>query len=86
LKSIEGKNNVHRIKKQIAKSWHDVVAVNCVKYSNGKVVIESDHVKEEWHRYTEKLLNKEDTQDNNTTCKKVEVTCQLIRRDKILKE
>ena len=33
----------------------------------------------------EKLLNEENTQDNATSCEKVEGPCELIRRDEILK-
>jgi len=40
----------------MAKSRQDV-GVNCVKDTNGKVLVENDQVKEEWKKYMEKLLN-----------------------------
>jgi len=50
-----------------------------------KVLVENDHVKEEWRKNMEKLLNEENTWDNATTCEKVEGPYELIRRDEILK-
>ena len=50
-----------------------------------KVLVENDHVKEEWRKYMERLLNEENTWDNATTCENVEGPCELIRRDEILK-
>jgi len=85
LESTAGKKNVYRVAKQMAKSRQDVVGVNCVKDTNGKVLVENDQVKEEWRKYMEKLLNEENTWDNATTCEKVEGPCELIRRDEILK-
>jgi len=49
-----------------------------------KVLVENDHVKEEWRKNMEKLLN-ENTWDNATTCEKVEGPYELIRRNEILK-
>jgi len=69
----------------MAKSRQDVVGVNCVKDANGKVLVENDQVKEEWRKYMEKLLNEENTWDNAITCENVEGSCELIRRDEILK-
>ena len=63
----------------MAKSRQDAVGVNCVKDANGKVLVENHKVKDEWRKYIEKLLN-ENTWDNATTCKNVD-----IRRDEILK-
>jgi len=70
---------------QMAKSRQDVVGVNCVKDANGKVLVENDQVKEVWRKYTEKLLNEQNTRDNATTGEKVEGPYELIRRDEILK-
>ena len=33
--------------------------MNCVKDRDGKIVIESDEIKEVWRKYMEKLLNEE---------------------------
>ena len=85
LESTAGKKNVYRVEKQMAKSMQYAVGVNCVKYANGKVLVENDEVKEEWRKYTLKLLNEENTWDNATTCENVEGLCELIRRDEILK-
>ena len=46
---------------QMAKSRQDVVGVNCVEDSNGKVLVENDQVKEEWRKYIEKWQNEENT-------------------------
>jgi len=48
------------------KSRQDVVGENCVKDANGKVLVDVDQVKEEWRKYTEKLLNEVNTWDNAT--------------------
>jgi len=85
LESTAGKKNVYTVEKQMAKSMQYAVGVNCVKYGNGKVLVENDEVKEEWRKYTLKLLNEENTRDNTTTCENVEGLCELIRRDEILK-
>jgi len=69
----------------MAKSRQDVVGVNCVKDVNGKVLVENHQVKEEWRKYMEKLLNKDNTCDNATTCEKVEGPCERIRGDEISK-
>jgi len=63
----------------MAISRQDVVGVNCVKDANGRVLEETDQVKEVLRNYMEKLLNKENTWDNATTCEKVEGPCELIR-------
>ena len=84
MESTEGKKNVYRVAKQMAKSRQDVVGVNCVKDTNRKVSVEDDQVKEERRKFTEKLLH-ENTRDNATTCEKVEGPCELIRRDEISK-
>jgi len=63
----------------MAISRQDVVGVNCVKDANGRVLVETDQVKEVLRNYMEKLLNKENTWDNATTCEKVEGPCELIR-------
>jgi len=67
----------------MAKSRQDVVGVNCVKDTNGKVLAENDQMKEIWRKYVEKLVNEENTWDNATTCENVGL-CELIRRDEIL--
>jgi len=59
LESTAGKKNVYRVVKQMTKSRQDVVGVNCVKDVNGKVLVESDQLKEIWGKYREKLLNEE---------------------------
>jgi len=51
LESTAGKKNVYRVAMQMAKSRQDVVGVNCVKDANGKVLVDSDQVKEEWRKY-----------------------------------
>ena len=69
----------------MAKSRQNVVGVNCVKDANEKGLLENDEVKKVWRKYIDKLLNEENTWDNATTCENVEGSCELIRRDEILK-
>jgi len=69
----------------MAKSRQNVVGVNCVKDANEKGLLENDEVKKVWRKYMDKLLNEENTWDNATTCENVEGSCELIRRDEILK-
>jgi len=69
----------------MAKSRQNVVGVNCVKDANQKGLLENDEVKKVWRKYIDKLLNEENTWDNATTCENVEGSCELIRRDEILK-
>jgi len=83
LESTTG--NVYRVAKQMAKSRQNVVGVNCVKDANEKGLLENDEVKKVWRKYIDKLLNEENTWDNATTCENVEGSCELIRRDEILK-
>jgi len=83
LESTTGKKNVYRVAKHIAKSRQYVVGV--VKDANGKMLVENVQVKEVWRKYTEKLLNEQNTRDNATTCKKVEGPYELIRKDEISK-
>ena len=49
-----------------------------------EVLVENDHVKEEWRKYMERLLNEENTWDNATTCENVERPCEMIKRYEIL--
>jgi len=49
LESTTGKN-VYRVANQMASSRQDVVALNCVKDANGKVLVENDQVKEVWRK------------------------------------
>ena len=44
LESTAGKKNVYRVAKQMVKSRQDVVEVNCVKDTNGRVLVEKDQV------------------------------------------
>jgi hypothetical protein len=85
LENSEGKRNVYRIAKQMAKSRQDIVDVNCVKNDEGKIEVDGDRVKEVWRKYMEKLLNEENVWDNDVTCEKVEGPSELIGRDEVLK-
>ena len=44
LQSTAGKKNVYTVAKQMEKSRQDVVEVNCVKDTNGRVLVEKDQV------------------------------------------
>jgi len=40
--------------------------MNCAKNPGGKIVIESDEIKEEWRKFMENLLNEENTLDKDS--------------------
>ena len=42
------------------------------------MLVENDQVKEEWRKYMENLLNKENIWDNETTCENVEGPVNLL--------
>src|SRR5580698_7699374 len=46
----------------------DVLGVNCLKDSKGKIVIDGDKIPGIWKGYMEKLLNEENEWDNSTDC------------------
>jgi hypothetical protein len=66
LESAEGKKNIVRIAKQMAKERQDVVGVNCLISDGGNIVIDPDEIKNEWKRYMEKLLNEKNVWDRIT--------------------
>jgi hypothetical protein len=47
---MEGKKNIFRIAKQMAKEGQDVVGVNCLKSDGGNIVIDPDEIKNVWKR------------------------------------
>jgi hypothetical protein len=66
LENTEGKKNIFRIAKQMAKERQDVVGVNCLKSYGMNIVIDPDEIKNVWKRYMEKLLNEENVCDGIT--------------------
>ncbi|MBJ5510287.1 hypothetical protein JGG51_24190, partial [Salmonella enterica subsp. enterica serovar Meleagridis] len=59
LEKEEGKSNLFRIARQMARERQDVVGVNCLRDPTGNVVIGNDKIKDTWKSYMEKLLNVE---------------------------
>ena len=55
----DAKGTVFRIAKQMVKSHRDVIGSNCIKNSEGKIVVDEERIKEVWHDYYKKLLNVE---------------------------
>ena len=82
LESEEGKKNVFRIAKQMSEERQDVVGVNCLKDSTGKIVIDNIGIKKTWKDCMEKLLNEENTWDNDVFCEKIEgPSCRITRTE-----
>ena len=85
LDTEEGKKNVFRIAKQMANERQDVVGVNCLKDSAGKVVIDSKGIKKTWKDYMEKLMNEENDWDKDVLCDKTEGPCCKISSEEVEK-
>jgi len=85
LESAKGKRNVFRIAKQMAKERQDVLGVNCLKDSRGKIVVDGDEIKGIWKGYMEKLLNEENEWDNSTACEEKEGPCCRITQEEVRK-
>jgi hypothetical protein len=82
LDTEDGKRNVFRIAKQMAKERQDVVGGNCLKNGEGKLVIDSDGIKDAWKKYMERLLNEENNWDKDTTCDKTEgPMCRITQEE-----
>jgi len=85
LESEKGKRNVFRIAKQMAKERQDVLGVNCLKDSKGKIVIDGNEIPGIWKGYMEKLLNEENEWDNSTDCDTKEGPCCRITNAEVKK-
>ncbi|CAK9292385.1 unnamed protein product [Gordionus sp. m RMFG-2023] len=72
MECAEGMGNVVRMAKQMAKKRQDMVDVKCLKNIEGKMVIDSNGIKNTWKIYMEGVLNKENEWDNNVSCAKAE--------------
>ena len=57
------KGNLFRVAKQLVKRNIDVVGANCVKDSDGKIVVEEDKLMEVWRAHYDGISNKEFTWD-----------------------
>jgi hypothetical protein len=85
LGSEQGKKNVFRIAKQMAKERQDVVGINCLKESSGRIVTDSKGIKKTWKDYMEKLLNEENDWDHDVACEKISGPCCRITRVEVEK-
>ena len=85
LDSEEGKRNVFRIAKQMAKERQDVVGGNCLNDNRGRLVIDSEKIKDRWKEYMDKLLNEENVWDKDTDCEKTEGPRCKIRQEEVKK-
>ena len=82
LDSEAGKRNVYRIARQMAKKRQDVTNVRCMRDDRGRLVCESETVKETWKKYMEKLLNEENVWDGDVDCNiKEGPRCEITRNE-----
>jgi len=73
-------NRVNFITLQLYHIWSKRILYldTVMTWWNGNVLVENDQVKEEWRKYMENLLNKENIWDNETTCENVEGPVNLL--------
>ena len=84
VNSDEGRRNVFRIAKQMAKTGQDVTNVNCLRSGNGKVIVNGEDVKTIWKDYMEKLLNEENIWDQDVTCEVKEGPECIVTREEVV--
>ena len=83
LDTTEGRKQVFKIAKQMAKERRDVIGVNCLKKENGKVIVKPNEVKERWRLYMEKLLNTENSWDETLEEERVEGPPEKITTEEV---
>ncbi|MBJ5695526.1 hypothetical protein JGG83_23020, partial [Salmonella enterica subsp. enterica serovar Derby] len=85
LEKEEGKSNLFRIARQMARERQDVVGVNCLRDPTGNVVIGNDKIKDTWKSYMEKLLNVENAWDKDVSSGKVQgPSCRITEAEKAI--
>jgi len=72
LDTEEGRRDVFKIAKQIAKEKEDVVGVKCLKNGLGEVLVDAKDIKVRWKEYMEKLLNVENEWDGDVVADMVD--------------
>ena len=79
----EGRKEVFKIAKQIAKTKEDVVGVRCLKNEMGEMLVDPNAVKNRWKQYIEKLLNVENEWDGEVGADIVEGPPDRIRESEV---
>ena len=74
-----------RIAKQMAKERQDMLGVNCLKDSKGKIVIDGNETPGIRKGYMEQLLNEENEWDNSTDCDEKGGPCCRITNAEVKK-
>jgi len=74
-----------KVIKRMLKDRQDISGVNCLKDAQGKLVVDEEKVKDTWKQYMEKLMNEENTWDNNTASQRKEGPCCRINQDEVRK-
>ena len=82
LESEEGKQKVFRVAKQMARERVDVTKVNCLKDSQGRLILDESGKKRVWKEYMEKLLNEENEWDGEVEAGKKEGSeCEICKEE-----
>ena len=85
LDTAEGKKNVFKIARYMAKERQDIGEVTCLRTPQGKITADEDQIKVLWKNYMEKLLNEENPWDNESRAEPVSGPCCWIGRQEIKK-
>ena len=85
LDSDEGRRNVFRVARQMAKDRQDVISNNCMLNEKGELTTDSEGIKEIWKKYMEKLLNEENEWDKAVESEDNAGEVEWITREEITK-
>ena len=83
VESEEGKKNVFKMVKQMAKEGQDISVMPCIRDANGSIASGPDEVRDAWKTYMEVLLNNESKWDGKVECEKVEGPCHRIELSEV---
>jgi len=83
LDTEEGRKDVFKIAKQIAKEQEVVTGIKWLKNEHGEVLVEAKDVKERWKEYMEKLLNVENEWDGDVVADMVEGPPNRISEEEV---
>lgn len=83
MKLEEHPSQIFKVAKQMVKERQDITGVNCLKDSEGKLVVSETGIKETWKQYMEKLMNEENMWDNDISAERKEAQAPRITQEEV---
>jgi hypothetical protein len=85
LETVEGKQSIFKIAKQMVRKNKDTFGGKCLKDENGKTISGEENLKKRWKAYMEKLLNEENEWDEIVDADKIQGPQQMISHEEVKK-